>query len=124
MTTSATLPNPGAPIVGPDGRLSPVWFGFLLSLYNRTGGTGAGVDVSALQAAIEAQSKEVDSLFMLEGANVSAPLVSALLERVIALEIAIHGVVPATRKTDDILPDPVAVPPKDSATDIYKMVSK
>lgn len=136
MTTSANLPSPGAPIVGPDGQLSPVWFSFFMAIFNRTGGTGEPVDVSGLQTSIEVQGKEIDELFRLEGANVAAPLVSALLQRVIALEMAVQSTVPVlstapqslpdavpVTRASSTLPDPVAARPADSTTDIYKLVN-
>jgi hypothetical protein len=113
-----------------------VWFSFFMAIFNRTGGTGEPVDVSGLQTSIEVQGKEIDELFRLEGANVAAPLVSALLQRVIALEMAVQSTVPVlsaapqslpdavpVTRASSTLPDPVAARPADSTTDIYKLVN-
>lgn len=44
MTVSQGLPTQTTPFLSPDGRVSPVWWRFLLSLFVRTGsGTGGTV---------------------------------------------------------------------------------
>lgn len=135
--TSANFPNPGSPIVGPDGRLSPEWYGFFLSLFNRTGGTGTPPDLTTLQNQLTAQEAEISDLFVLGNSQIAASLVGALLSRVVTLEMALQGVVPVRQatpqtlpeavpvsRTSQALPDPVAIRQKDNATDIYKMVSR
>jgi hypothetical protein len=47
--TNANLPNPTAPVVMADGRMSPQWFAFFLALFNRTGGPGSPIDINTLQ---------------------------------------------------------------------------
>lgn len=39
MTVSSNVPAPSLPVVGPDGRMSPVWFQFFMTLFRRTGDT-------------------------------------------------------------------------------------
>jgi hypothetical protein len=38
--TNSNIPNPGVPFLDKSGRISPVWWAFLLSLFQRTGGGG------------------------------------------------------------------------------------
>jgi hypothetical protein len=38
--TNSNIPNPGVPFLDKSGRISPVWWAFLLSMFQRTGGTG------------------------------------------------------------------------------------
>jgi hypothetical protein len=38
--TNANMPNPGVPFLDGSGRISRVWWAFLLSLFQRSGGVG------------------------------------------------------------------------------------
>jgi hypothetical protein len=38
--TNTNIPNPGVPFLDKSGRISPVWWAFLLALFQRTGGGG------------------------------------------------------------------------------------
>jgi len=40
--TNANMPNPGVPFLDASGRINAVWWAFLLSLFQRTGGSGSG----------------------------------------------------------------------------------
>lgn len=51
--TSSPFPVPTAPLVNSAGHLTPAWWYFLQTLFNRTGGT-AGVNLATLQAEITA----------------------------------------------------------------------
>jgi hypothetical protein len=37
MTTASSIPNPTVPLIGPDGRLSQVWYQWFVTLFRRTG---------------------------------------------------------------------------------------
>lgn len=41
MTQNQALPSPSYPFVGSDGKINPIWFQFLNSLWQRTGGSSA-----------------------------------------------------------------------------------
>lgn len=109
MSTNANMPNPGTPIVGPDGRLAPEWFAFFLSLLSRTGGQGVPVDINSLQTQVNNQAAEIGELFVLDNSNVAGALVGALLGRVAALEAALQSVVPIPQRPAVALPEPIAV---------------
>ncbi|ENH6340932.1 hypothetical protein ABWH74_004322 [Burkholderia vietnamiensis] len=110
MSTNANMPNPGTPIAGPDGRLSPEWFAFFLSLLSRTGGQGAPVDITSLKKQVNAQAAEIGDLFVHENSTVAAALLGALLARVAVLEVALQSVVPVSPQAAVALPEPVSVP--------------
>lgn len=38
--TNTNIPNPGVPFLDPAGRISQVWWAFLLAIFQRTGGSG------------------------------------------------------------------------------------
>lgn len=59
MSTTSNIPNPALPMVGQDGRLTPAWFQFLLTMYVRTGGA-LGQDANSLQAELEQGSPQPD----------------------------------------------------------------
>ena len=134
--TSANFPS-GDPL-DPQGHLTTQWRMFFLSLFQRTGGTGAPIDISTLQGNVAAQGGEISELFMLQGASAGVALVGALMQRVAALEAALQSVVPVQRAVPksipepvqihlpapQSLPDPMPMRVKDPTTDIYKMVSK
>ncbi|MDI3301591.1 MAG: hypothetical protein QJR04_09585 [Burkholderia multivorans] len=112
MSTLANMPNPGTPVVGPNGRLTPDWFAFFISLLSRTGGTGAPIDIVTLQQQVEAQGKQIADLFLLENSTVPGALIGALLLRVVALESMVQAVVPVPTKPAQVIPEPVPVPPR------------
>ncbi|WP_175757607.1 hypothetical protein [Burkholderia cepacia] len=116
MSTSANMPNPGTPIVGPDGRLAPEWFAFFLSLLSRTGGQGEPIDIGSLQQQVNKQGTEINDLFLLENSAVSGAITAALFQRVVALEAMVQAVVPVQPRMPQTLPDPVAMPPRASTT--------
>lgn len=39
MNIASNIPAPSMPVIGPDGRIAPVWFQFFMTLLTRTGGT-------------------------------------------------------------------------------------
>lgn len=86
MTVNANLPNPATPFLGPDGRVSPVWIGFLLALFERSGGTTAPPDLTVLQ-------KNIVDLFTLDSGQVQVGHAS-LTQRVSELEQIIAGMQP------------------------------
>lgn len=47
MSGSSNIPAPSVPMVGPDGRMSMVWFQFFQALFQRTGGTS---DMTGIEA--------------------------------------------------------------------------
>lgn len=51
MNITNNIPSPSAPFLSSDGQISQVWWGFLVTLFNRTGST-QGYDATALSAAI------------------------------------------------------------------------
>ncbi|CAD6548636.1 hypothetical protein LMG28727_04867 [Paraburkholderia kirstenboschensis] len=38
--TNSNIPNPGVPFLDQSGRITQVWWAFLLAMFQRTGGTG------------------------------------------------------------------------------------
>lgn len=38
--TNSNIPNPGVPFLDQGGRISQVWWAFLLAIFQRTGGSG------------------------------------------------------------------------------------
>ena len=54
------MPQQTVPFVGADGIITPVWFPFIVSLYERTGGA-AGVDVVTVQQAASAAQQGVST---------------------------------------------------------------
>ncbi|MBR7999245.1 hypothetical protein [Burkholderia vietnamiensis] len=106
MSLNANFPA-GSPL-DPQGRLTPEWRMFFLTLLNRGGGS-SGVDVSALQMQVNAQAAELGELFMLENGNVAGALLGALAARVAVLELALQSVVPMIAPVQSALPEPVAV---------------
>lgn len=124
MNTGINLPSPASQIVGKDGQLSPEWFGFFLSLFNRTGAAGTPIDITSLQKIVNQHGGQIGDLFKLVNGQNAAPLFAALLQRVIALEIQAQGVVPLHQSLPQALPDAMPVRAKDPSTDLYKMMSK
>ncbi|VWD60962.1 hypothetical protein BLA18628_07209 [Burkholderia aenigmatica] len=143
--TNANMPNPGTPVVGPDGRLASEWFAFFLSLLSRTGGQGTPIDIVNLQKQVAGHAAEIGELFVLENSITASALLGALMARIAVLEMALQSVVAVSASAkgsggaQSALPEPVAVPAraaqqllpdqvparaKDPTTDIYKMVSK
>lgn len=122
MSTLANMPNPGTPVVGPDGRLAPEWFAFFLSLLSRTGGEGAPVDIGSLQKQVNVQAGQINDLFFLENSAVSGAITAALFRRVVALEAMVQSVVPVQPRAAQTLPDPVAMPAR-AATALPEPVS-
>lgn len=59
--TVSNIPAPSAPMLLPNGSLSPAWFQFFIVLFNRTGG-GVGVDVMTLITRIAQLESEVVDL--------------------------------------------------------------
>lgn len=49
MTTASNIPSPTVPLIGPDGRLSPIWYQWFVTLFKRTGNLlgGSLSDVAA-----------------------------------------------------------------------------
>ncbi|QQK04762.1 hypothetical protein JFN94_25885 [Burkholderia anthina] len=110
IRTTANMPNPGSPIIGPDGRLTHEWFNYLLAILARTGGEGSPIDIISLQEQVDAQAKQIADLFALENSTVPGALIGALLLRVIALESMVQAVVPVQPIVPQTLPDAVSVP--------------
>jgi hypothetical protein len=66
-STASNIPQPGAPfLVGRPEPISPVWWAFLLSMFQRTGGAGTPPvaitldDVFALETVFGVQSTEIE----------------------------------------------------------------
>lgn len=110
MSTTATMPNPGTPMTGPDGRLNPEWVALIIALLTRTGGEGSPIDIGSLQQQVNVQAKQISDLFMLENSTVPGALVAALVLRVVALEAMVQAVVPVQPRVPQAVPEPVAVP--------------
>ncbi|RQZ17236.1 hypothetical protein DIE15_12240 [Burkholderia sp. Bp9031] len=109
MRTTATMPNPGTPMTGPDGRLNPEWTALIIALLTRTGGEGDPIDIVSLQKQVQAQAEQIANLFMLENSAVPGALIGALLLRIIALESMVQGVVPVQPSAPQTVPDAVSV---------------
>jgi hypothetical protein len=58
MSTPANFPDVGVPFADSNGRISMVWFQFLLQIFNRTGGASGSDDTAALEALIGALSDQ------------------------------------------------------------------
>lgn len=110
IRTTANMPNPGSPIIGADGRLTPEWFNYLLAILARTGGEGSPIDIGSLQEQVDAQAKQIADLFALESSTVTGALLGALLLRVVALETMVQGIVPVQSVAPQLIPDAVTVP--------------
>ncbi|MCA8251768.1 hypothetical protein LGM89_00695 [Burkholderia sp. AU31624] len=114
--TNANMPNPGTPVVGPDGRLAPEWFAFFLSLLSRTGGQGQPVDIGSLQKQVNLQAGQINDLFFLENSAASGAITAALFRRLVALEAMVQSVAPVQARAAQTLPDPIAMPARASTT--------
>lgn len=108
MSTSGNFPNPGSPIAGSDGRLSPEWLGFFLALFNRTGGSGSPTDLSALQKQLTAHEGEITSLFSLENSSATGALLGALTAKISYLERQASSNVQPMQRPACGLPAPVS----------------
>jgi hypothetical protein len=116
MNNQANIPGAGTPLTDKDGRITQVWWPFLVSLFNRTGaGTGVppvsadGQDASALSESMVAQPigpliKAASSALI--ASQQVAPSNAALLARVAALEAAVAALTIAnsspTRRMSDL----------------------
>lgn len=107
--TTANMPNPGTPLVGPDGRLTQEWFAFFVALLSRTGGEGTPIDTGSLANQLAEQGAEIGDLFALENAVAPAALIGALAARIAVIEMAMQDTVTPVVRAAPALPDPVAV---------------
>jgi hypothetical protein len=80
MNTALNIPG-NAPLVGTDGRISPVWWQFFVGLFNRTGGTSGG-DLSDILSSIKSLANDVHSL---EAETEAGPPAAVVMAAVIAL---------------------------------------
>lgn len=55
MNVASNIPAPAIPVLGPDGRMTTVWFQFFMTLYTRTGGA-QGIASSDLSIGISEDS--------------------------------------------------------------------
>lgn len=46
--TNSNIPNPGVPFLDSGGRVTPVWWAFLLAIFQRTGGGGTPTPVTQI----------------------------------------------------------------------------
>jgi hypothetical protein len=46
--TNSNIPNPGVPFLDQTGRISQVWWAFLLAMFQRTGGSGTPTPVKQI----------------------------------------------------------------------------
>lgn len=114
MNNQANIPGIGTPMVDKDGRVSQVWWPFLVSLFNRTGaGTGIpptsadGQDAAALAASMvpalsQSHRSASDAAMLLMQ---MPPSNAALMVRVAALEAIVATLLnasnsPARRLSD------------------------
>jgi hypothetical protein len=66
MTTASNIPNPTVPIIGPDGRLSPVWYQWFVTLFRRTGNLlGGSLSDVAAEASSGTPAPDLSSLYAL-----------------------------------------------------------
>lgn len=61
MDVRSNIPDFGTPIIGADGRISEVWWRFLLQLFNRTGGA-TGVDGGMVETITHDNSASGESM--------------------------------------------------------------
>lgn len=59
-TTNANIPG-ASPLVDTNGQITPVWYQFLLALFNRTGGAGTPTDITGLQLQVDEQDVEINT---------------------------------------------------------------
>jgi hypothetical protein len=97
MSNQANIPDIGAPFLMPNGSISPVWWGFLIALFNRTGATQGVPPTSAdgSDSLIEAAST-VDVQYAKKSTEEGlAPVqVSKLARRIADLEAQAEGLIP------------------------------
>lgn len=93
QNTRSDIPPPSSNVLDARGRMTEVWWQFLLLLWRRTGG-GSGGDLSALV-------KEISDLAIAADATVPDAHTAALLERLNQLETAIAAEVTALSVRSD-----------------------
>jgi hypothetical protein len=97
MSNQSNIPDVGAPFVDKNGRLSIVWWQFLLSMFNRTGGSAGvppvssdGSDALAAEYSFVPVQPKKD-----QGSECFVPPSnSALLKRISDLEVQQAGFIP------------------------------
>lgn len=81
MSVASNIPAPGVPVVGPDGRMSSVWFQFFMTLLRRTGDT-QGVttdDQSIVPSGDSGLAETIAQLFSLRDAMHMVPPVAPMI---------------------------------------------
>jgi hypothetical protein len=96
--TNANMPNPGVPFLDASGRITQVWWAFLLSLFQRTGRSGSGPapsltldDVFAIET-VSPQITPVDAQSILIALEQLMTLVAAQGQRGSMTEMTFAGV--------------------------------
>jgi hypothetical protein len=96
MSVANNLPAAGMPVIGPDGRMVPVWFQFFMTLFARTGNE-QGISVVDMQAELSGGTPVVDvdalsdTVYAIEAMAVQAMAVGALMDRIDELEARIDA---------------------------------
>lgn len=100
MTTASNFPS-GAPLTGPDGRISTVWLQFFLQLFSRTGGT-IGQDAAANQKTLSNALADIVWLQTQAGQGDPQPDIAALSALVVAAEaMAQQALATTVQKPDE-----------------------
>lgn len=143
-TISSPFPDIGLAFVDAQGRISRVWYEFLLRQFRRTGGT-AGGDLGALTREVAEIEKhlttidgEIGDLHLLVESSPMAATFIAVLGRLASLEMLVASqpaaavmqrvavqlpdpVAPLTRAAQ-VLPDPVASASRPANDDLRKLI--
>jgi hypothetical protein len=101
------VPSAGLPVLGPDGRMVPVWFQFFVTLLTRTGGT-QGLLVTDMQSEVSSGVPAVDvdgiysMIYAIEAMAAQAMATGPLLDRIAELEaqLAAGAAMPAAVLTE------------------------
>jgi hypothetical protein len=106
MNVANNVPAAGMPVIGPDGRMAPIWFRFFMTLFARTGNE-QGIAAEDLQAELSAGTPAVDvdalgdMVYAIEAMAVQAMSVGALMDRIDELEARLDAQTqPAVDLTD------------------------
>jgi hypothetical protein len=105
MNVESNIPAPGVPVVGTDGRMTPVWFRFFMTLFTRTGGT-QGLLADDMEAEISAGTPAVDvgaiyaTIYAVEAMAAQAMATGPLLARLDEIDARL-----------DVLGQPAVLPP-------------
>ncbi len=76
------IPSQRAPLVGKDGRVSPVWYRFLIDLHERTGGGSADKVEEGVTDAATAQSRADDAYSLAETGVVGSSVTAEQIQEI------------------------------------------